>query len=101
MNTEFKKEVKAVLVLPEQIEAKAREIGQRNYHPIPPRFFLDGSSDFATPGITIRGELMRTAMGQMCNNHNNYIERIINDINDITNALLLQMAKDELGVAND
>lgn len=84
----------------EQIEAKAMEIGARNYHPIPPRFFLDGNSDFATPGINIRQELMRTAMGATIPMEYGMTDFIATSkvASGYTNALLLEMARHELGV---
>lgn len=95
MNTEFKKEIKAILVLPEQIEAKAREIGSSPYHP---------TDDYYHFGITVRQELMRTAMGAIITLE--YSQRsgesmAAKSASMFTNALLLQMAKDELGVSNE
>ena len=83
---------------PEQIEAKAREIGNRPYHPIPPRFYAEGSSDFAIPGITIRQELMRTAMGALIPIKFNVFDEdyMATKTSRFTNALLLEMAKQEL-----
>ena len=81
-------------ITPEQIEAKAREIGARNYHPI--GTFIPGVE---TGGITVRQELMRTAMGatdlQVCNQ---WAECVASIASELANAILLQMAKDELGV---
>ena len=70
-------------ITPEQIESKAREIGSRPYHP---------TDDYYHFGISVRQELMRTAMGACQGAFN--IDWCIN----VTNALLIQMAKDELGV---
>lgn len=81
----------------EQIEAKAREIGARNYHPI--GTFIPGVN---TGGISIRQELMRTAMGEVdASAPEGYFLHKAKSASNYTNALLLQMAKDELGVSNE
>ena len=85
---------------PEQIEAKAMEIGSRPYHPLPPNFYHpEQHLIYPTPGISIRQELMRTAMGatdlQVCNQ---WAECVASIASELANAILLQMAKDELGV---
>lgn len=104
----------------EQIKARASAIGNRPYHPV----IFDGFNAWKDDegkivnsgychgysGITIRGELLKTAMGNLCSNPAciyrpqqdngiNYASESISVIaKDITNALLIQMAKDELGV---
>lgn len=96
----------------EQIEKLAREIGQRPYHAIVfdttnlynvNGILTDHTYTYGHSGISIRGELMRTAMGGLCANPSttNWEVRLASDAQDITNAILLQMAKDELGVSNE
>jgi hypothetical protein len=88
---------------PEQIEAKAKEIGARNYHPI--GTFIPGVN---TGGITIKQELMRTAIGALIGN--DWVSILsVKERQDIkielclqmTTALLLEMAKQELEVGNE
>lgn len=78
----------------EQIKG-AREIGGRPYHPCDwqgnPNGFQNSLISSSMPGITIRQELMRTAMlacGAVFNTK--YCAQV-------TDEMLLQMAKDELG----
>lgn len=77
----------------EHIKALAKEIGDRNYFPI--------SDSTTRRGISIRFELLKTAMGGLCSSFTELSswenEIVVRSIN-ITNALLIQMAKDELGV---
>jgi hypothetical protein len=90
----WKERIKLIIMhTQEQIEAKAREIGGRPYHP---------TDDYYHFGITIRQELMRTAMGLVCPGQpDGLYEYMAKEASKYTNALLIQMAKDELGVDND
>lgn len=87
----------------EQIQERAKEIGLRNYYPIPSDLAL--VHPLSHRGITIRQELMRTAMGAMIGMDSvSYLsidDRVNSKVNlctYYTNALLIQMAKDELGI---
>lgn len=96
----------------QQIQERAQQIGNRPYHPVPD----DASSMYRTErsnGITIRQELMRTAMGGLTSNDqwtiefkvdndwSDYIKRVSGGASELTNALLLEMARHELGVGDD
>lgn len=93
----------------EQIEALAREIGNRPYHPTIGNV-AHNTGWLTDEGITIRQELMRTAMGGLLvngavhrhafsANKGSFDPVIIADTaKEHTNAMLLQMAKDELGI---
>ena len=96
----------------QQIQERAKQIGDRPYHPIQDNLdsmYRTQSSD----GITIRYQLMRTAMGGLTSNDQwtiefkvdndwgDYIKRVSGGASELTNALLLEMARQELGVAND
>ena len=87
----------------QQIKERAREIGDRPYHPVTD----DANSMYRTErsnGITIRFELMRTAIGGMDFKEYRkdwgygWEDEVANDISKVTNALLLEMARQELGV---
>lgn len=103
----------------EQIEAKAREIGARPYHAVilPHGRFAeqkftggvfiiepDKNQVFAYTGISIKQELMRTAMGTILSVSDGCILSVDKKINCIdflnlqVHTILIQMAKDELGV---
>jgi hypothetical protein len=85
----------------QEIQERAREIADRPYFPVP----LDRDplySASATNGITIRFELMRTAMGGICANEKPYSDLgFASVVSNITNALLLEMARQELGVGDE
>lgn len=97
----------------EQIEKLAREIGQRPYHAIVfdttnlynvNGILTDHTYTYGHSGISIRQELMRTAMGAIITLE--YSQRsgesmAAKSASMFTNALLLQIAKDELGVSNE
>lgn len=94
----------------EQIKERAREIGGRPYHPLNYDGSKNGLQDgyilsdgycHGHTGITIRQELMRTAMGAIIPleyPQNSGEVMCAKSASMFTNALLLQMAKDELGI---
>ena len=89
----------------QQIQERANIIGDREYYPLP--YPYEGCC------ITIRQELMRTAMGGLTSNDqwtiefkvnndwDDYIKRVSGGASELANALLLEMARQELGVSND
>jgi hypothetical protein len=87
----------------QQIKKYAKAIGDRPYHPIGADD-LNGLRNFrGLPGITIRQEFMRTAMGHLISNDwvsNLSLEQRrninIQTCTDYTDALLYQLAKAEL-----
>lgn len=84
----------------QQIQERAKQIGDRPYHPV----ILYDDWNEVEYGITIRQELMRTAMGAMLSSaegcvvavggHPSTMDFILMHVN----AILIQMAKDELGI---
>lgn len=93
-------------VTEQQIKERAQQIGDRPYYPLP-------SEHASWWGITIRQELMRTAMGGMLvngavhkhafsANKGSFDPAIISEVATAqTNALLLEMARQELGVGDE
>jgi hypothetical protein len=84
----------------QQIQERARQIGDRPYFPVPD----DANSMYRTAssnGITIRFELMRTAMASIIPieyGHNDWVIATSKVATELANALLLEMARQELGV---
>lgn len=82
----------------QQIQERANLIGSRPYHPVPD----DSNSMYRTEyGISIRQELMRTAMGSLIPMYDNVesgIEVCALCASNYVDALLLEMARHELGV---
>ena len=81
----------------QQIKERAQQIGDREYYPLP--------YDYISCGISIRQELMRTAMGSVIGmdyesslSMNDRVKMKIRLCTNYTNALLLEMARQELGV---
>ena len=95
-------------VTEQQIQEHANQIGNRPYHPVMPDLDADGvlSEKFINAqmfgnfyiGITIRQELMRTAMGSTYDLFNTSNDDIVKNARQITNKMLLEMARQELGV---
>jgi hypothetical protein len=101
----------------QEIQERARQIGDRPYHPVVlPQdryaeqkftggvFIInpDKNQVFAYTGITIRFELMRTAMGTAsASSPYGYFEHKAKKASEYTNAMLIQMARQELGVGDE
>jgi flagellar motor switch/type III secretory pathway protein FliN len=90
----------------QQIQERAKQIGDRPYHPVPD----DANSMYRTArsnGISIRFELMRTAMGGLLSSNEGHVishDKKINLVSFLSlqvNTLLLEMARQELGVGDE
>jgi hypothetical protein len=88
----------------QEIQERAKQIGERPYHPIPDEMYRNESNN----GISIRFELMRTAMGSVIGmdsesslSLNDRVKMKARLCTNYTNALLLEMARQELGVGDE
>jgi hypothetical protein len=89
----------------QQIQERARQIGDRPYFPIPD----DANSMYRTAmsnGISIRFELMRTAMASIIpiveqDRVEHGLSIASESASQYTNAMLLEMARHELGVGDE
>jgi hypothetical protein len=92
----------------QQIQERARQIGERPYHPIQHYYTPDSCYEkgYAIHGITIRFELMRTAMASIIpiveqDRVEHGLSIASESASQYANAMLLEMARQELGVGDE